>query len=78
MHHRIFRAMGGPTYRKLGDNDGHDLQDLSISSIRHVAVIVNQNGLEESGNDIRANHLKIISFLDICLNELQDFLLDSS
>jgi len=62
--------MGGPTYRKLGYDCRHDLQDLSITSVWHVSVVVNQHRIKEGWHDVRSNHLQIIRLLDICLDEL--------
>ena len=70
--------MRGPTYRKLGDDCRHDLQNFSITSIGDVSIIVDKDGIEESWNDVCSNHFKIIGLLNICLDELQNLFLDCS
>jgi hypothetical protein len=70
--------MRGPTYRKLSNNGRHDLQNFSVTSIGNVAVVVNEDGIEESWDDVGSDHLKIIGLLNICLDELQDLFLDGS
>lgn len=70
--------MRGPTYRKLSNDCRHDLQDFSITSIGDVSVVVNEDGIEESWDDVCSDHLKIIGLLNICLDQLQDLFLDCS
>ena len=70
--------MRGPTYRKLGNDGRHNLQNLSISSIWHIAVVVQKDGLKERRDNVSSDHLKIIGLLDVCLDKLQDLLLDRS
>lgn len=70
--------MRGPTYRKLLDDYRHDLKNLGISCIRDIAVVIDKNSIKQGWYHIGANHFEIVSSLDICLDELQDFLLDCS
>jgi hypothetical protein len=70
--------MRGPTYGKLCNDDRHNLQNLSISSIWYIAVVVKENGFKKSWNNVVSDHLEIISFLNIRLDKLQDLLFDSS
>jgi hypothetical protein len=67
--------MWGPTYRKLGNDGRHDLQNLGVSSIWYIAVVVEENGFKKSWDNVGSNHLEIISLLDIGLNKLQDLFL---
>lgn len=60
------------------DNCGHDVQDLRFSSIRDIPIIVDQNSLEEWRDHVCIHHFQVISFLHVSVDELQDFLLDSS
>lgn len=70
--------MRGPTYRKLSYDGRHDLENFSIPSIRNVAVVVDQYGIQQRWDNVRANHLEIICLLYIGLNELQNLFLDGS
>lgn len=70
--------MGGPTYRKLGDDDGHDLEYFCVTGIGDISVVVNEYSIKKSRHDVCSHHLEVISLLDISLDELQDLFLDRS
>jgi hypothetical protein len=70
--------MRGPTYRKLSYDGRHDLQNLSISSIGHIPVVIDQDSIQKSRYDVGADHLKIVGFLHVGLDELENLFLDSS
>ncbi len=61
---------------KLRDNCRHDIQHLRLTSVRHVAAIVCEDGFQKRRNDVGVDHLEIVSFLNICVNELQNLFLD--
>jgi hypothetical protein len=70
--------MRGPTYRQLPDYDRHDFQYLGVSSIWDVAIIIDEYSVKKRGYDVGADHFKIISLVNVCLNKLEDFFLDGA
>jgi hypothetical protein len=70
--------MRGPTYRELANNDRHNFENFGVSRIWHIAIIVDQYSIKQSWYNVGANHLEIISFLYVCLDELEDFLLNGA
>lgn len=63
---------------KFVDYCSHDVEDLCFASVRYITVIVNENGLEQRRHHIGINHLKVVRLFHVCVDELQDFLLDGS
>lgn len=45
---------------KLVNDCRHNIQDFRFTRIWHIAVIVNENGLEERWNHIGIDHFKIV------------------
>jgi len=70
--------MGGPTYRKLSDDCRHDFQYFCVTSASYIAVIVDKDSIEKSRYDVVSDHFEIVGLLDVCFDELEDFLLDGS
>lgn len=66
------------TYREFRNNGRHGLQHLSISGPGNVAVVVNKDRVEERGNHLDPHSLEVFGLINKGLNQLQDFLLDSS
>lgn len=66
------------TYAKFGDNGSSDVQNLSVPCRRHVPVVVAQNSIEQSGDEVGVNTLNILSFLDVGFDKLENLLLDRS
>lgn len=63
---------------ELVDDCGHDIEDLRLACVGDISVVVNENGLEQRRHHIRIDHLKVVGFFNICVDELQDLLLDGS
>ena len=61
---------------KLCDDSGHHIKDFRVSCIGDIAVVVYQYRLQERRNDVRIDHLKIVRFLNVAVDELQNLLLD--
>ena len=61
---------------KLVDNSSHDVQNFSLPSVRDIPVVVKEDSLEKRRNHLSIDHLQIVGFLDVGINQLQDFLLD--
>lgn len=59
----------------MDDGGGHT-QNFSIPGIRHVALVIEQNGIKQRWYHAVIDHLQVISFLHIDVHELQDFFLD--
>lgn len=70
--------MRGPTYRQLPNNNRHDFQYFGVSSIGHVAIIIDEYSIKKCRYNVGANHFKVVSFVDVCLNKLEDFFLDGT
>jgi len=70
--------MRGPTYTELPDYDRHDFQYFSVSSIWNVAIIIDEYSVEKCRHNIGADHFKIISLVNVCLDKLEDFFLDGA
>jgi hypothetical protein len=66
------------TYVELVDDCGHGVEDFCFACVGDIAVIVNENGLEQRRHHIGINHLKVVRLFHICVDELQDFLFDGS
>lgn len=64
------------TYVELVDDCSHDVQNLCFSCVGHIAVVVNQNGLEQRRDHAGVDHFEIVRLLHVGVNELQDLLLD--
>lgn len=75
---RVSATIRGPTYLKLLDDGSHDVQDLSLASIRDVVLVVKKNSLQQIGYKALVNHLKVIGLVDVCADQLEDLLLDGS
>lgn len=56
----------------------HDVQNLGLSSVGHVASIVYKDRLQKGRNHAIVDHLQVIRFLNVGVDEFQDFLLDGS
>lgn len=76
--HRKSRTVRGPTYREFANNDRHNFENLGVSRIWHIAIIVDQYSIKQSGYNVGANHLQIISFFYVCLDELENLLLNGA
>jgi hypothetical protein len=70
--------MWGPTYRKLPDNDRHNLENFGISRGRYITIVIDKNSVEKCRHNVGSNHFKIISFLNVSLDKLENFLLDGT
>lgn len=55
---------------------GHDVQHLCFPCVGNISVIIHQNGLQERWNHVCVDHLQIISFLHIGIDQLKNLLLD--
>ena len=56
----------------------HNVQDLGLPSVRHIAVIIHQDGFEQRWNHVGIDRLKVISLLHIGIDEFQDLLLNGA
>jgi hypothetical protein len=63
---------------ELGDDGGHNVEDLSIAGIGNVTVVVDQYGVQKRRNNAVGNHLQVVRLLDIGVDQLQDLLLDGT
>lgn len=61
---------------KFVDDCCHDVQDLGLSCIENIAIIIHQDCLEKWRYHVDADHFQVICFLDIGINELENFLFD--
>jgi hypothetical protein len=61
---------------QLVDNRGHHVQYFGLTSVRHIVLVVDQNSLQQLGHNVVVNHLQVISLLNICVDELENLLLD--
>lgn len=61
---------------ELVNNCGHDVEDLGFACVRHIAVIVNEDGLKQRRHHVGIDHFKVIRLFHICINEFQNLLLD--
>lgn len=61
---------------ELVNDSSHDMQHLGLSSIGHITVVVNQNRLEERRDHVRVDHVNIVGFLHVGVDQFQDFLFD--
>lgn len=52
------------------------MQDLGLASVRHIAIIIHQDGFEQRWNHVGIDRLEVIGLLHIGIDELQDLLLD--
>ena len=57
---------------------GHDVQHLCFPCVGNISVIIHQNGLQERWNHVCVDHLQIISFLHIGIDQLKNLLLDGT
>lgn len=55
---------------------GHDVQHLSFPRVGNISVIVHQNSLQKRWNHVSVDHLQIISFLHIGIDQLKNLLFD--
>lgn len=63
---------------KLGNDRGHHVQYFRFSGIWNVSPVICQDSLKQSRDEVLVDHVKIISFLNVSVDELQNFLLDGS
>ena len=61
---------------KLGDDGRHDIQDLGISCIRDVAIVINKHGFKQWWDDVVVDHFEVIGFLNVAVDKLKNLLLD--
>jgi hypothetical protein len=61
---------------QLVDNRRHHVQYFGFTSVRHVVLVVDQNSLQQLGDNVVVDHLQVISLLNICVDELENLLLD--
>jgi hypothetical protein len=63
---------------KLVHNGGGNTEHLSVSSVRYISLIIEQDGIEKRGNHAFVDHREIISLLYVDVDKLQDLLLDGA
>lgn len=73
---RESRGMDCPTYMELGDDGGHYIQDLGITCVRDITVVVTQHCLHERWYEVGVDGFQIIGLQNVYIDEFQDFLLD--
>jgi hypothetical protein len=56
---------------------GHDVQHLCFPRVGNISVIVYQNSLEKWWDHVCVDHLQIISFLHIGIDQFKNLLFDS-
>jgi len=61
----------------VNDRGGH-AQDFSISSVRDIALVVEQDRIQKRWYHAVVDHRQVICFLHIDINKLEDFFLDGS
>lgn len=66
------------TYVKLMDDGGHGVQNLCLSRIRDISVIIHQDCFKKWGHHVGIDHLEIVRLLHVGVDELQDFLFDGA
>ena len=64
------------TYTQPVDDRGHDVEHLSITGSRDVAVIVAEDGVQQRRHEVRIDGLEVFRLANECLHQLQNFLLD--
>jgi hypothetical protein len=65
-----------PTDPESHYDGGHNVQDLSVSCLRHVTTVVAQNGVEKRRDKVAIDHVQVLRALDVCLVKPEDLLLD--
>lgn len=60
------------------DDCRHNIQNLRLSSVWNVSIIVHEDCLQKRGDHAVVNHLQVICPLNIGIDEFQDFFLDRS
>jgi hypothetical protein len=61
---------------QLVDNRRHHVQYFGFTGVRHVVLVVDQNSLQQLGDNVVVDHLQVISLLNICVDEFENLLLD--
>ena len=60
------------------DNGCHNIQNFGITGICNIALIIEKDCVEQRRNHIFIDHLQVVSFLNINVNELEYLLFDSA
>lgn len=60
---------------ELLSDSSHDVQHFCITRSGNIRVVIAENRIEKRRYEIIVNRLKIFSFLDVCLHELENLLL---
>lgn len=63
---------------QLRNNSGHYIQDFCISCIGIIAVVVNQYRVQKCRNNVGIDHLQVVGFLDVDVDEFKNLLLNRS
>lgn len=66
------------THSQNADDRRHQVQHLGIPSGRNIPLIVNQDRLQQTGNEIGIRAFEVLRPPDVCLDQLEDLLLDRS
>lgn len=66
------------TYMKLVNDCSHDIQNLGLSCIGNVSVVVDQNSLKQRRDHISVHHVRIVGLLHVGIDQLKDLLLDGA
>jgi|FreactcultuFSWF8_1027224.scaffolds.fasta_scaffold00008_121 hypothetical protein len=73
---RVSATIRGPTYLKLLDDGSHNVQDLGLSCIRDVVLVVEEDGLQQVRHKTLVNHFEVVSLVNVGADQLEDLLLD--
>ncbi len=63
------------TYLEFGDDGGHDIENFGISRVRNIAIVVDQDRIEQRWHDAIVDHVHILGFLNKGVDEFQNLLL---
>lgn len=63
---------------KFVDNGSNNAQDFCVSSIGHISLIVKEDSIKQRRYHAVIDHLMIFCFLDVDIDELENFFLDGS
>ena len=53
------------------DDCGHDVQDLRLSCIKDISIIIQQNSFEKRRYHVYTDHLQIICFLNVSVDKFK-------